>query len=68
MTIRQIMSWSVPSISRTSARNDSSNSACERRSYQSRCMAASSTSVSARPAANPARSSPAVSLSVTIRS
>ena len=45
--MRQIMFSRLSSIAATSARNDSSNSDCARRSYQRRCMVASSIMVSA---------------------
>jgi hypothetical protein len=51
------MSSRMASISRTSSRKAVSNSDCERRSYQSRCMRASSTSVVAMASANPPDSS-----------
>ena len=53
-------------MSSTSARSSSSNMLCVRRSYQSRCIADSSTSVSTSLSAKAARSSSAVVDSATI--
>ncbi len=68
LTIRQIIRSSEWSISATSARNFSSNSDWLRRSYQSRCIVASSRSVPAMAAPKPVRSSSAVVAVATIAS
>ena len=57
MTIRQIMSRIAVSTVSTASRSLASNMLWIRRSYQSRCMGASSTIVSTSLAANPSRSS-----------
>ena len=59
--MRQIMFSRLSSIAATSARNDSSNIDCARRSYQRRCIVGSSIMVSASSAPNNRFSVPPVS-------
>src|SRR6266545_1655329 len=68
LTMRQIMRSRLWSISSTSLRKDSSNRLWFRRSYQSRCIVASSRTVVAMAALNPRLSSPAEPAEVTMLS